>query len=203
MFAYCSNNPVNCADPSGMCPSCAAARNSDQIMTDVLCGFGGGSSLTLAGSAVAVGSVVQVVAQAQTLATTQEPKITYTVYFLCKIGDASKTIIYVGRVKSANFDARMNYHKTQGREYVASIDCLDYNTCRAIEQAGMVYFHTINRQDAIYNQIRGISPTNKNLYMYMSALWDYINSSTYTGNEFIPLSYFANLTEEAFLNGTL
>ncbi|MBR4972138.1 MAG: RHS repeat-associated core domain-containing protein, partial [Oscillospiraceae bacterium] len=75
MFAYCNNNPASSSDPTGTCPSCAAARNSDQIMTDVLCGFGGGSSLTLAGSAVAVGSVVQVVAQAQTLATTQEPKI--------------------------------------------------------------------------------------------------------------------------------
>ena len=66
----------------------------------------------------------------------------------------------------------------------------------------MVYFHTINRDAAMNNQIRGISPTNKNLHIYMAALWDYINRSTYIGNEIIPLSYFANFTEEMFLNGT-
>ena len=202
MFAYCNNNPASSSDPTGTCPSCAAARNSDQIMTDVLCRFGGGSSLTLAVSAVATASAVQVVAETQTLALKQEPQGSYTVYFLYEKDDVTRTIIYVGRVKTANFEARMAYHKSRGRLLDRKIDNLSYEVCRALEQVGMIYYHTVNRDRAINNQIRGISPYNKNKYTYMAALWDIVNRSMYDGENCIPYSYLANLTEEMFLNGT-
>lgn len=59
MFAYCNNNPANSSDPTGMCPSCTADRNSDKIVTDVLCGFGGGSTL------VAVSGIYVILAEAR------------------------------------------------------------------------------------------------------------------------------------------
>lgn len=158
--------------------------------------------LNFAVSAALTVSATQALAEVVALAQKEDLPDLYTVYFLCKKEDVNNTIIYVGRVKTKNFDARMAYHNKRGRRLVDKIDGVNYETCRGLEQAGMIFFHTINRDDARNNQIRGISPTNKNLHKYMAALRDYINRSTYIGNEIIPLSYFANFTEEMFLNGT-
>ena len=168
-------------------------------------GGGFGSILLTAGAVVAtIDTLEQGKIKAEILAQKQEEsKELYTVYFLCAAGDVSQTIIYVGRVKSKNFASRMKYHKSKGRELVDSIDCLDYSTCRALEQAGMIYFHTINRNSALNNQIRGISPLNGKRYDYMAALWNLINGSSYTGDTIMPISYFANFSEEAFLNDGL
>lgn len=111
--------------------------------------------------------------------------------------------MYVGRVKSDNFSARMRYHETKNRVRVFSIDGLNYEQCRALEQAGMMYFHTINREKSINNQIRGISPTNGNRHIYLAALWALANSGILKDDMIMPISYLANLTEEAFLNGTI
>ena len=39
----------------------------------------------------------------------------YTVYFLYAKNGPSNEIVYVGRVKTENFDSRMAYHRTKGR----------------------------------------------------------------------------------------
>jgi hypothetical protein len=202
MFAYCENNPVTNYDPTGR-----FRVNFQQKELE------GGVAGT--GAAIGVGYIF-----IQLLATTQEaveelieglqqiqisispPTGAYTVYFLCAAGDSSKTIIYVGRVKTDNFSSRMSYHEKMGREYVDSISNLGYESCRAIEQAGMMYYHTINRDSALNNQIRGISPTNKKGHIYFALMQEMINRNLYPENSLLPLSYWENLTENEFLNIT-
>ena len=79
------------------------------------------------------------------------------------------------------------------------ISGLDYPNCRAIEQAGMIYHHTINTSDPLYNQIRGISPRNKSRYNYMAAIADLVFTDLYPDNSLLPVSYFENWCEEGFL----
>ena len=210
MFAYCVNNPVVHVDSSGASSVTAFADESSIFAPtdDPISGGGFSSALSTAvGSVLVFGLVSKLSEEKQAhlatlaLKNKSNPGL-YTVYFLCAEDDLCNKIIYVGRVKTANLQARLNYHASRGRRLVKQIDGLSYEACRALEQAGMVYYHTINREAAINNQIRGISPYNGNRYIYMAALWDILNRDLYTGESCIPYSYLANLTEEMFLNGT-
>ena len=205
MFAYCNNNPVVRSDVNGRC---SHVLDDDLVGVDidgiVDAGGGGAASLviTLAFVGVMTSTRSKEETQAQSVALpTKKESISYTVYFLCASFDQSQTIIYVGRVISANFDSRMQYHRSRGRALVSRIDNLDYSTCRAIEQTGMIYYHTIHRGVPGNNQIRGISPHNSNRHIYWDALMRMANNGTYSSNHIIPLSYIMNLSEEAFLNG--
>ena len=120
---------------------------------------------------------------------------------MCRTGDPTNTICYVGRVKTANFASRMNYHNARGRTYVYSVSGLDYDTCRAMEHAGMMHYHCINRNDPACNQIRGIGPRNGRLTDYYRVGITYAGGGGYAFGDVIPISYWANLTEETFLNG--
>ena len=204
MFAYCRNNPTCRIDVAGTADQLAYedgellnANDLEQLAT----GAGIGAAATIGG---ALGAVVYASQKAQTYEFKEsKPSSSYTVYFLCASNDPSRTIVYVGRVKSNNFSARMRYHETKGRAYVFSVDGLNYEQCRALEQAGMVFFHTINRGNAINNQIRGVSPTNGNRHIYLAVLLEMVSNGMLDDNVKIPLSYLANLTEETFLNGTI
>ena len=155
-------------------------------------------SLLYATTKEAVEELIERVQQIQI--SVSPPRGDYTVYFLCAAGDPSKTIIYVGRVKTDNFNSRMSYHEKMGREYVDSISNLSYESCRAIEQAGMMYYHTINRDSVLNNQIRGIGPTNNKRHIYFALMQEVINRNMYPENSLLPLSYWENLTENEFLN---
>lgn len=212
MFAYCLNNPICLVDASGAfsiggiletAPGWLAVAAA---ITACLDGPLPVADILAAATIVAVGLTCtsstsqkeEVVAEAA-VATGSTPSGPYSVYFLCKAGDPNKTIVYVGRVKTANFDARMAYHKTKGRALVNSIGGLEYDECRGIEQAGMMHHHTINRGQPLYNQIRGVSPFNENRHSYFIAARDFCFSNSYS-NTYLPSSYWENVTENEFLN---
>lgn len=125
----------------------------------------------------------------------------YSVYFLKKTGDINNDIVYVGRVKTSNFNSRMSYHSGRGRELSFSIDGLDYGQCRFLEQTGMIWCHTIST-DSINNQIRGISPTNPKRFAYFEAGKKLAENGSWLEGIF-PISYWANQTENVMLNGFL
>ena len=200
MFAYCNSNPVTGYDPSGH-----FNKNTQQIQLEGSVGAAGLDIVTgflFSLVLVATKELADELAQALTKieVAVSPPAGDYTVYFLCKENDISKSIIYVGRVKTSNFDSRMDYHRTKGREYVTSISNLSYEACRAIEQGGMMYYHTINRDSAINNQIRGISPTNPKRQLYLEVIHEMISRNLYLDNSVLPISYWENLTENEFLN---
>lgn len=64
----------------------------------------------------------------------------------------------------------------------------------------MMHHHTINRENKIMNQIRGISPTNSNKGIYIAAVFELINHGAYPDNSFLPISYWENFSENEFLN---
>ncbi len=215
MFAYCGNNPVCLQDSSGTYCFSACGDQGDALSIIVnpvgLGGIGGGGYAgnvsNIVKIAVGLGAGVVIADQAKGLAQTiaqvdtEDPPIDYTVYFLCRTGDPTRTICYVGCVKTANFASRMNYHNARGRTYVQSVSGLDYDTCRVMEHAGMMYFHSINRNDSACNQIRGIGPRNGRLTDYFRAGITYAGGDGYAFGNIIPISYWVNLTEETFLNG--
>ena len=57
MFAYCANNPASFSDPTGMCPLCMADGTSDQIMTTVDEGCGGGGDTGVGSFSTSIASV--------------------------------------------------------------------------------------------------------------------------------------------------
>lgn len=107
---------------------------------------------------------------------------------LCAIGDPSKTIIYVGRVKTSNFEKRMDYHESRNRQLVRRLSNLTYAECRGLEQYYMLYYHTIARGAIGYNQIRGISPTNSRGVQYYLAALNYL-SNQYENERLNALGY--------------
>ena len=206
MFAYCLNNPVNFEDTAGSAATRAFGSITDPLTNpwkDPTTGGGIGSGLGTLGVIALAGSFGDSKARSKGLALTKSnssEEQMYTVYFLCAAGDSSQTIVYVGRVKSENFRPRMIYHSTKGREYVFSVDCLTYDECRFVEQAGMIWCHTINNGNSLYNQIRGVSPTNPNRFDYFAAGRTLAQSGRCDDNIF-PISYWANQAENMILNG--
>ena len=93
-----------------------------------------------------------------------------------------------------------SYHDTKGRALKEYISGLSYEACRAFEQAGMAYYHTINRNNPLNNQIRGISPTNVKRYTYIDAVLALIENGLYPQQSILPASYWANFAENEFLN---
>ena len=124
----------------------------------------------------------------------------YSVYFMYQRGDPTKTIIYVGRVKTANFSSRMSYHRRKGRMLAARIDGLTYPECRAIEQGGMLFFHTIGKGIPSRNQINGIGPNSSAAPTYWQAAADLVNSGVYPLFDYLPGDYLRNQAENEMLN---
>jgi hypothetical protein len=78
----------------------------------------------------------------------------YTVYAL---KDSTGEIVYVGRVLTENYEARMAHHGKTGRGTpVIRIDNLTYMQCRGLEQAGILAHSTLGKE----NKINGISAIN-------------------------------------------
>lgn len=193
MFAYCRNNPVCRKDTRGIADA-TIYGDGELLSSDDLESRQGGGHQALVN---AIGATLALTAA--TLAKNDDDRI-YTVYYLYATeGDPTK-IVYVGRVKTINFKARMAYHATQGRSLSYYTSNLNYEECRAMEQAGMMWHHTINRGDPINNQIRGISPTNGNRHNYFEAIMLMIAQGIYPDSALLPLSYWENLTENEWLN---
>jgi hypothetical protein len=99
----------------------------------------------------------------------------YTVYALV---DDEGEIRYVGRVRTKNYEARMNYHEiTKGLYRGYRIDNLNYWECRGIEQLGIIgnatgMFDLITNPHG--NKINGIGLRNPMKYNYYTAGIRYI-----------------------------
>ena len=204
MFAYCLNNPVGLTDSHGLAAVSALSPEADPRSSptdDVTTGGGIGAGLAgIAMVAAMVSSHEKVKADVIELKEGPSKRI-YTVYFLYDADGSPNKIVYVGRVKTDGFKAHMAYHKMQGRLEKWHVDGLTWAECRGLEQVGMVFFHTINRNNSIYNQIRGISPQNTSRTIYFDAakaFWT-LNGSSY--DYLMPASYWVNWTENEFLNG--
>ncbi len=208
MYAYCQNNPVMMVDSNGYMPTwmkiafvaiavvavvAAAVILAPAVVaaaSTLVVSGSGALALGAAGGAITAGGVATALAYTAIAATSigvlaydearsddESSSHDYTVYTLIdpKTGD----IEYVGRVKTANYKARMAYHeKTKGLVPGEKVSGLTYLQCRGLEQAGMMY-HLTRESDGQggYNKVNGISLLNPRYSSYMnSGLYAYMKN---------------------------
>ena len=185
MFAYCLNNPANCVDMYGYASfACLDGELNPLGMGRDWTGAGGG------GIAVAFSLALGVIGLSEANRKTEKkvyvpPKSAekeatqsdtrnqgrlYSVYWMSAEGDKTKKIVYVGRVTMEGAKQREEYHKTKGRIKQGSYDNLSWEEARGMEQVLMIYYHSIMKGTPIYNQINGVSLTNRfyNRYWFQS-----------------------------------
>ena len=182
MYAYCGNNPVNRADSKGENWRTVFAIGAVIAVVGLAALAAvptGGTSLVLAGTGITVASTTIVTAANITVATgvalmsasmvtgmseeistnhTNTQIKSHSVYFL---EDSQGNVQYVGR--TVNVKARKAAHKASKNRGHLEMNVvaknLTYAEARALEEAGMLYYHTINTADKMNNQINGISPS--------------------------------------------
>lgn len=174
MYAYCANNPVMHIDPIGEAATLIALLASTgpigwfaiAIIAIVIVYYYSTEILDFVDTAA--GTVTS--AFEKTLSKD------YTVYSLI---DEEGTIKYVGRVKTANYNARIAYHEKTKPGLVAGpkVDNLNYWECRGIEQLGIIgnsagWFD--KKTNPSGNKINGISNINPNRFDYYGAGIRYI-----------------------------
>jgi len=174
MFAYCNNNPVNYTDTCGTEPIA--------IIGSIVVGALLVAVVASPGFQEAAKDASEAIADA--LIRADEKARGYTVYMLVDKNNQDDGIVYVGRVKTEDYEARMAYHEKHGRARYKKIDGLTYGECRGMEQILMTYYHTLRRGEGLYNQIRGVGPRNKKGVFY---IW-------------VGLEYIANQLENEYLN---
>ncbi len=188
MFVYCFNSPVNMSDPTGNWPklstifavvAVSAVAVAAVAAVVVTCGaaapavafagggIAGGISAGTIATATAVGTTALSVAKGAAIASAasfvaeeaieKTVKRNNSVYVL---KDDAGTVQYVGRTNNVN-KRRAAHNANPARaglkmEVIASE--LNLPEARALEQAGMAYYHTINTSNKINNQINSVSP---------------------------------------------
>jgi RHS repeat-associated protein len=170
MYAYCANNPVMNVDPSGeffqlaVFPPLLLAAIAALAILYVIGNFNE--------------EILDFVDEAiKTIESEFEKTLEkeYTVYTLI---DIDGTVKYVGRVKTANYSARMEYHRiTKGLSPGPKIDNLNYWECRGIEQLGILahssgWFDVKTNPSG--NKINGIGRLNPFKFDYYGAGIRYI-----------------------------
>lgn len=201
MFAYCNNNPVICRDDHGYAAGTAAVAGATALsIAEAVLSICISSLLIYIGTEVIPAAVKTVsnyietqtekkaTEEGTTYARQQSEDRIYTVYVLCAKNDAAKRVVYVGRVKTANYSARMAYHQSKGRMPLERIDSLTYAECRGLEQSLMLMFNTIRRGNPLFNQIQGIGVRNPNGPWYMTAAFDYLSNQL--ENELLNLNIY-------------
>jgi len=201
-FAYSLNNPVIMTDACGAAANIAFSDNVDilSVPTDDPTSGGGGLGLVIA-ALPSRGSPAIPQTKSNVSKNDSNDRI-YTVYFLYDKNESPGTIVYVGRVKTDNFGQRMIYHRKKDRELSFYVPGLTWAECRGLEQVGMIFYHTINRENPAYNQIRGVSPRNGSRGLYLSAAKDYWGMYGMNYSGYMPFGFWANWTENEFLNQT-
>ena len=163
MFAYCGNNPVaNCDSfgyrherTAGACGGGAAyAVGLGMIAAATM--LWKAVSATAKAASKAISTATSAIADVAKKTAEKLTKREHSVYHL-KDGDK---VEYVGRTKDV--EKRKIAHKTNpDREHLEMevvAPGLTYGEARALEQASMVYYHTINTAHKMHNQINGIAP---------------------------------------------
>ena len=184
VFAYCMNNPVNMSDPSGNWPKLStiftvvavvavavAAVATCGVVAPVLAAASGGifagisTGAAAAAASVATGAMIVAGVSTAAAATSavvekaveESSKRNNSVYVL---KDDTGTVQYVGRTN--NVDKRRAAHSANparaGLKMEIIASGLNFSESRALEQAGMAYYHTINTANKMNNQINGVSP---------------------------------------------
>jgi hypothetical protein len=163
MYAYCANNPVMHVDPNG------EAFLTIMLITAGSLALKAGATLSLAAMLkialvfVAGVSLEYILDQVKEESETKPKE--YTVYAL---KDSTDEIVYVGRVLTKNYRARMNYLESRGRVEYLRIDNLTYMQCRGLEQAGILAHSTLGKENG--NIINGVGPFNLMRHHYAMAV---------------------------------
>ena len=177
MFAYAFNNPVMYSDPAGNWPKLSTIFKAVAVTALVVAAVAVciAAAPVVAGVAVAsgtaaaayVGAAALVVAGVSTAAaitsTVAENAVEKTakrnnsVYVL---KDDTGTVQYVGCTNNVN--KRRAAHSANpartGLEMEVIASGLNLPESRALEQAGMAYYHTINTANRMHNQSNSVSP---------------------------------------------
>ena len=191
MFTYALNNPVMYSDITGNWPklstvlagvAAVAATVAVAAAVVATCGaaipaVAAGGSLALGLSAGSAASAIATTALAVAGATAIASATSYalekiaadsskrdnSVYVLV---DEGGTVLYDGRTK--NVERRREAHSQNPARSGLRMDViasgLNHSESRALEQAGMAYYHTINTVDKMNNQINSIAPQYWGVY---------------------------------------
>lgn len=197
MFSYVFNNPVMFSDHTGSWPklssifaviAVAAVAVAAVATVVVTCGLaapalavaGGGIVGSTAGivtTAAAVGSTALAVAKVATVASatslvveTTVDKVTRRDNSVYVLKDDNGTVQYVGRTNNPNKRAKAHSVNPAraGLEMEVIASGLNLAEAKALEQAGMAYYHTINTANKMNNQINGISPSRWGAFKELS-----------------------------------
>ncbi len=139
MFAYCFNNPVNMSDPTGNWPKLST------IFTVVAVAATAASVATGAMIVAGVSTVAAVTSAVAEKTVEKTSKRNHSVYVL---KDDTGTVQYVGR--TTDVAKRAKAHEANpacaraGLKPEVIQPNLNYVQARAVEQAAMAYYHTIN-----------------------------------------------------------
>ncbi len=198
LFAYCFNNPVNMSDPTGNWPqwstifavvAVAAAAVAVVAVTVATCGAAapalavasggiiGGISAGAAATAASVATGAMIVAGVSTAAAVTSAVVEKTVEKATKrnnsvyvLKDDAGTVQYVGRTN--NVDRRRRAHSANparaGLRMEVIASGLNLSESRALEQAAMAYYHTINTANKMNNQINSVSPKYWGAFMELA-----------------------------------
>ena len=149
LFAYCLNNPVNRFDDTG----CMSRPKAQELTLNS----------TYDGVGIAVG-VVFAIAFSQTISQMSEvdsdgQKISINNHTVYLLKDESGEVQYVGRTK--NVEKRKVAHEANPERKGLDMEIVASNLtlaeARALEQSGMLYYHTINTANKMNNQINGVA----------------------------------------------
>ena len=169
MFAYCQNSPVMNYDPTGH----FRVNLQYKELEGGIGGPGGGAIIwglahLLEEAKDALVSLSSLLALVQTALYFDPDHGEYFVYVLF---DKDQNIQYVGRTKDPV--AREQAHALNPVRKDLSFHIIGYNLTyaqvRGLEQALMLYCHTIDNTNSQNNQINGISLSNGNIDEYINA----------------------------------
>jgi len=151
MFAYCNNSPVQSVDHTGEGPIAIG------VLGEVL--------ISLAKAAAATAAVAAGVAIVKKSA--KQRQKSHTIYTLSD--PTTNQVTYVGR--TTDIKTRMKAHSLNParRKLTATVlhEGLTYEQARAAEQAYILYYSTLDKNNKSSNQINGVNPNRKD---YLSVM---------------------------------
>ena len=183
LFAYCLNNPVNLSDEAGAWPkwsqifigvaivavAVAVTAATFGAAVPALAAVAGGGAViggasagaaTVATGAMAAAGITTAAAATAAVAEKAAEKASARNNSVYVLKDSSETVGYVGR--TSDVERRRRAHEAnparRGLEMDVIASGLNLEESRALEQAGMAYYHTINTANKMNNQINSVAP---------------------------------------------
>ena len=184
MYAYCNNDPVDCTDSTGLelrnqfedyirsgSDAIAVGSFLSMLLTltasqwdNIVSGVSNTWNTVVDGITSTADSIKNWVVEKFAEKTAGK---SYSVYVL---KDSEGTVQYVGR--TSDVERRKAAHKRnifrKDLDFEVIAFDLNYEQSRALEQAAMAFYHTINTVDKKNNQINGIKPTDWDIYKMLA-----------------------------------